>query len=129
VYVQRGVYDKFMQALVAKTNEMVKIGDPLKKDTFLGPLVNQGAYDDYKRFVDLAKRDGKVVLGGEVLTDGEQQYGYYVTPTIIESLPQDHELVQTELFVPILAALPYDTLEEALAKANDVDYGLTAGIF
>jgi 1-pyrroline-5-carboxylate dehydrogenase len=129
VYVHRSVYDKFMQALVAKTNEMVKIGDPLNKETFLGPLVNKGAYEDYKRFVDMAKRDGKIVLGGELLTDGEKEHGYYVTPTIVENLPQNHELVQTELFVPILAALPYDTLEEALTKANDVHYGLTAGIF
>ncbi len=129
VYVQRKVYDAFMQKLVAKTNEIVKVGDPLDKDTFLGPLVNKSAYEDYKRFVEIAKRDGKVVLGGERLTEGDQANGFFVAPTIVEGLPQNHELVQNELFVPILAVLPVDTLDEAMQKANDVVYGLTAGFF
>jgi 1-pyrroline-5-carboxylate dehydrogenase len=129
VYVHKSVYDQFMQKLVAKTNEQVKIGDPLDKETFLGPLVNKGAYEDYKRFVDIARRDGKIVFGGELLTDGDKANGYFVTPTIIDSLPQNHELVQTELFVPILAVLPIDSLEDGMQKANDVAYGLTAGFF
>jgi 1-pyrroline-5-carboxylate dehydrogenase len=129
VYVHRKVYDSFMQRLVDKTNEHVKIGDPLDKDTFLGPLVNKNAFEDFKRFVEIARRDGKIVLGGDVLTDGEREHGLYVEPTIVEGLPQQHELVQKELFVPILAVLPFDTLEEAMQKANDVVYGLTAGFF
>jgi 1-pyrroline-5-carboxylate dehydrogenase len=129
VYVQRKVYKTFMKKLIAKTTAQVQIGDPLKKDTFLGPLVNKGAYEDYKRFVAQAKADGKVVLGGETPTDGDCANGYFVTPTIVEGLPQNHELVQTELFVPIVCVLPYTKLEEALEKANDVTYGLTAGFF
>jgi len=129
VYVHRSVYDAFMQNLVDKTKQMVKVGDPLDKDTFLGPLVNKGAYEDYKRFAEIARRDGKVVLGAEVLTEGDKANGFFVTPTIVDGLPQNHELVQTELFVPILVALPFDTLDEAMMKANDVDYGLTAGFF
>jgi 1-pyrroline-5-carboxylate dehydrogenase len=129
VYVQRKVYDAFLQKLIEKTEAQVKIGDPLKRDTFLGPLVNKSAYEDYKRFVAKARADGKIVLGGETLTEGEYAHGFYVTPTVVEGLPQDHELVQTELFVPIACVLPYDTLEEALQKANDVPYGLTAGFF
>jgi 1-pyrroline-5-carboxylate dehydrogenase len=129
VYVHRSVYDSFMKKLVEKTNEIVKVGDPLKKETFLGPLVNKGAFEDFKRFTAIAKRDGKVVQGGDVLDAGDRAHGFYVTPTIVEGLPQNHELVQTELFVPILAVLPVDSLEEAMTKANDVVYGLTAGMF
>lgn len=129
VYVQRKVYDVFMRKLVEKTEAQIKIGDPLKRETFLGPLVNKDAYEDYRRFVAKAEADGKIVLGGKTLTDGEYAHGYYVTPTIVEGLPQDHELVQTELFVPIVCVQPYSTLEEALQKANDVSYGLTAGFF
>lgn len=129
VYVQRKVYDAFMQKLIEKAKTQVTIGDPLKKDTFLGPLVNKSAYEDYERFVGKARADGKIVLGGETLTSGEYAHGFYVTPTIVDGLPQDHELVQSELFVPMVCVLPYDTLEEALRKANDVPYGLTAGFF
>ncbi|MBN1428135.1 MAG: aldehyde dehydrogenase family protein [Anaerolineae bacterium] len=129
VYVQRSVYDAFMDRLVEKTKTQVKIGDPLKRDTFLGPLGNQSAYENFKRFVAKARADGKIAFGGNVLVDGEWAHGFYVEPTIVDGLSQDHELVQNELFVPIICILPYDTLDEAIQKANDVVYGLTAGFF
>ena len=128
-YVQRDVYDAFMAKLVAETKKVVVIGDPLKRETYLGPLVNESAYNDYKRFMEMARRDGKVTYGGNALAEGDFRHGYFVEPAIVEGLPQDHFLVQTELFVPILAVLPFDTLEEAMEKANDVMYGLTAGFF
>ncbi|MBN1313637.1 MAG: aldehyde dehydrogenase family protein [Anaerolineae bacterium] len=129
VYVQRDIYDAFMEQLIEKTNIHVKIGNPLDRDTFLGPLGNKSAYEDFQRFAAQARADGKIVLGGNVLDDGEFAYGYYVEPTIVERLPQDHVLVQNELFVPIVCVLPYGTLEEALQKANDTVYGLTAGFY
>jgi 1-pyrroline-5-carboxylate dehydrogenase len=128
VYVQREVYDEFVDVLVEKTKTL-KIGDPLNREVFLGPLVNQNAFDDFKRFAAKAQAEGNVILGGNVLTDGEMAHGYYAEPTIISGLPQDHELVQTELFVPILYVAPVDSLEEGMVKANDTVYGLTAGFF
>ena len=128
VYIHKDVYDEFMEKLIAKTKAL-KIGNPLERDTFLGPLVNRNAYEDYKRFVKKAKADGTILLGGNVLTEGEMEHGYYVEPTIITGLPEDHELVKTELFVPILYVTPVDSLEEAMEKANDTMYGLTAGFF
>jgi 1-pyrroline-5-carboxylate dehydrogenase len=128
-YVQRDVYDAFLGRLVAEAKAVVKIGDPLDRDTYLGPLVHESAHNDYKRFMEMARKDGKVVYGGNVLAEGRFAHGYFVEPAIVEGLSQDHFLVQTELFVPIVAVLPFDTLEEALEKANDVTYGLTAGFF
>jgi 1-pyrroline-5-carboxylate dehydrogenase len=128
-YVHRDVYDAFMAKLVEKTKAQVKVGDPLDRETFLGPVVNKSAYEDFKRFAHKAKADGKIVLGGNVLTAGEFAHGYYVEATIVEGLPQDHDLVQTELFVPILIVLPFDSLDEAMEKANGTAYGLTAGFF
>lgn len=129
VYVQRDVYDAFLEKLVAETRKVVKIGDPLRRDTYLGPLVHENAYNDYQRFMEMARRDGKVAYGGNVLAEGNFEHGYFVEPAIIEGLPQEHYLVQTELFVPILAILSFETLEEAMEKANDLMYGLTAGLF
>ncbi len=129
VYVHRAVYEPFMEKLVEKTRA-IKVGDPAAdRDVFLGPLVNKSAYEDYKRFMAKARADGKVVFGGEVLTEGSFAHGYYVQPAIITDLDQQHELVQTELFVPILYVAPVDSLPEAMEKANGTVYGLTAGFF
>ena len=128
VYVERPVWDAFISKLIERTRAL-KIGNPLEKETFLGPLVNRSAYEDYQRFMEIARRDGQVLYGGNVLTEGDFAHGYYVEPAIITGLPHDHQLVQGELFVPILFAEPVDSLEEAMQKANGVQYGLTAGFF
>jgi 1-pyrroline-5-carboxylate dehydrogenase len=127
-YVHKSVFDAFVEKLVEKTKAL-KIGDPLDKETFLGPLVNKHAYEDFKRFMKKARADGTVIYGGDVVTEGDLAHGYFVQPTIVTGLPHDHELVQGELFVPILVVVPVDSLEEAMDKANDVRYGLTAGFF
>jgi 1-pyrroline-5-carboxylate dehydrogenase len=128
VYVRKDVYDEFMALLVEKTKAL-KIGDPLDKMVFLGPLVNKSGYEDYKRFMEKARADGEVIYGGSALSDGEFANGYYVEPAIITGFAHEHELIQNELFVPILAAIPFDSLDEAMEQANDVAYGLTAGFF
>ncbi len=128
VYVMRDVYDEFMDRLIEKT-KAIRIGNPLEKETFLGPLVNKNAYHDYQRFMEKARQDGRVVYGGNVKTEGEFAHGFYVEPAIITDLPHDHELVQNELFVPILFCKPVDSLEQAMEEANGVIYGLTAGFF
>src|SRR5690606_7760291 len=99
------------------------------KNTFLGPLVNESAYNDYKRFMDKARADGEVLYGGSALTEGDFARGYYVEPAIIAGLPHDHELVQNELFVPIVFVKKVEDLEQAMQEANDVVYGLTSGFF
>jgi 1-pyrroline-5-carboxylate dehydrogenase len=128
VYVQKDVYDQFKAKLVQITSA-IKIGDPSLRDTFMGTVVNKNAYQDYQRYMDMARADGSVLVGGNVLTDGDLANGYFVEPAIVEGLPEDHELVKNELFLPILHLAKVDTLDEAMAKANDTDFGLTAGFF
>ena len=70
-----------------------------------------------------------VVCGGRLLKAGEFAKGYYVEPTVISGLPSDHRLFKEEIFVPLLVVDEFETLDEALMKANDTEYGLTAGIF
>ena len=127
-YVQEGIYDAFKAKLLEMT-QAIRIGDPTRRDSFMGTVINQDAYDKYQASVKKAHADGAVLTGGHVLTEGELANGYYVEPTIVEGLPEDHELVKNELFLPILHLAKVKTLDEAMQKANDTFYGLTAGFF
>jgi 1-pyrroline-5-carboxylate dehydrogenase len=127
VYIQREVYDDFLKKLTAKT-EAVKVGNPLDRDVYLGPLINDAAVKTFEEASDEARRSGRVITGGERLLDGEMAKGNFVKPTVVE-VPLDNWIWKTELFVPFVAVAPIDTLDEALELANDSEYGLTAGFF
>lgn len=128
VYVDRRVKAEFLERLIEKTKAL-KIGNPLERDTFLGPLVHEEAYRKYQAYVEMAQRDGSILYGGNIVTDGELSKGYYVEPTIFDGVPEDHELVKEELFVPMLYVAEVESLDDALRRANAVKYGLTAGLY
>jgi 1-pyrroline-5-carboxylate dehydrogenase len=129
VYVSKTVRDEFVRLLVEKTRK-IKIGNPLNRDVYLGPVINEEAVKTYERAVAQAKADGGTILtGGRRLTDGDFAHGYFVEPTIIDGLPASHPLFTEELFVPITLVAEVITLEEAIDLANGTEYGLTAGIF
>ena len=132
VYVHRAVAAELLAGLV-KAADGVTPADPLQKGTFVGPLATKQSYEDYQRYVALAKKVGAagdvVKAGGAVLTDGAYAHGYFVRPTVLAELPPEHQLVRDELFVPIVVVETVDSLDEALARANDTKFGLTAGFF
>ncbi len=129
VYVERDVYDPFMDKLVAMTKDLV-IGDGLNKETFVGPVIDEKAVKRFTDAVDQAKADGGTIrTGGGHLTDGEYAKGTYVEPTVVDGLPLDHDLFRRELFLPFVAVAPVDSLDQALKEANNTEYGLTAGVF
>jgi 1-pyrroline-5-carboxylate dehydrogenase len=128
VYVQKNIANQFMDKLVSKTKNL-KIGLPWERDTYLGPVINESAKSKYEKAVELARKDGKIVFGGSVLRDGMYQNGYYVEPTIVTDLPNDHLLVKDELFLPFLCVQEFESFDDAIRQANDSEYGLTAGIF
>lgn len=128
LYVEDAVYDEFIGKLVAKT-ESLKVADPRGRDAYMGTVIDKSAYEDYQRFVAKAREDGTVLTGGNVLTEGDFAKGYFVEPTIITDLPDDHELVKNELFLPILYVKRVKDLDEAMTLANDTVYGLTAGFY
>ncbi len=128
VYVHEAVYDAFTEKLVEMT-QAIKVGDPTARDVYMGTVINQAAYDRYKKYVEMARQDGTLLVGGRVLDEGDFARGYFVEPAIVAGLPEEHEIVENELFVPLLHLAKVESLEEAMVKANDTIYGLTAGFF
>jgi 1-pyrroline-5-carboxylate dehydrogenase len=129
VYIQRDVREKFVALLVEKTKR-IKVGNPLERDTWMGPVINQAAVETYLSAVDRAKRGGgKILIGGKRITSAPFDRGYFVEPTVIDGLPASHPLFSEELFVPITVLADVMTLDEALDLANRTEYGLTAGIY
>jgi len=130
VYVDHSVKEKFLSLLKAHTDRLVKVGDPTHKETFLGPLINKGAVDTYLRAADESRRDGGIfVSGGNRLTSGEFEFGYFVEPAIVDGLPVAHRLFKEELFVPFLVVAGVGSFEEGLRLSNETEYGLCAAIY
>ncbi len=128
-YIEASIYDEFMEKLLARTAQLV-VGEPVDKATFVGPVIDEPAVARFLEAVEIAKTSGGTVrAGGERLTEGALAEGTFVAPTIVDGLPLDNELFKRELFLPFLAVGKVESLEQAVQEANDVEYGLTAGIF
>ena len=128
VYVERPVYESLLDLLVEKT-EAITIGDPLLRENWLGPVINQKAVERYEAAVADARRDGRIIVGGERVTEHGLDKGFFVAPTVAVDLPPDHRLFRDELFVPFTVVAPVDSLDEAFRLANESVYGLTAGFY
>jgi 1-pyrroline-5-carboxylate dehydrogenase len=127
VYIERDVYDDFVDLLKTKT-EQIKIGNPLDKDVYLGPVINEAAVETFERASEEARKSGRIITGGERLSEGEFAKGTFVQPTVVE-VPKDNWLFKEELFVPFTAVAPVDSLDEAIELSNASEYGLTAGFY
>lgn len=124
VYVDASIKDQFLDKLLDLT-ENINVGDPTEKDTYMGPIINEDAYNAYKSYAEELS-DGKVLTGAKTLDVGN---GYYIAPTIVTDLPDDHRLWKHEMFAPVVAVREYDSKDEAMQLANDNDLGLTAGMY
>ena len=127
VYVQEDVADEFIKKLSDKMSA-ITVGDPMEhEDIGMGPLINQEALDKVAGMVDRAvKAGGKITAGGHKLNI---KNGFYYEPTVITNVKQDSEIVQDEIFGPVLPVLTFKTLDDAIEMANDSDFGLTSSIF
>jgi aldehyde dehydrogenase (NAD+) len=121
--VERPIYDEVV-ARVAGVVAHLPVGDPLDPATYIGPLINEAARDRVQGMIDKAIEGGagRLVHGGERI-DAE---GYFVSPTVFADVDNRSDLAQQEIFGPVLAITPFDTEEEAVALANDTEYGLSA---
>ncbi len=125
VYVHESIKEEFMSKLLDKVRTF-KVGDPLRKENYMGPLISERALDRYKAAAAEAKKSGRLVFGGNQLSVNNA--GSYVEPAIAE-LEHSNRLFHEELFVPFLVVDTYKNFDDAMYKANDVPYGLTAGLY
>ena len=128
IYVEEAVYDDLVSKLVETTRKL-KIGDPTRKEMFLGPVINQSAYNNFKNFTEELSQAGDFLTGGKVLTEGDFGKGYFCEPTIAANVASDHRLWKYEMFLPITMVHKIKNLDEGMALANGVDFGLTAGFY
>jgi aminomuconate-semialdehyde/2-hydroxymuconate-6-semialdehyde dehydrogenase len=130
VYIERPIYEKFRDELVRRAKNL-KVGDPFDAGTDLGSLVSKQHREKVMGYLDLAREEGGTVLcGGEpVELPGELSGGYYLSPAVVEGLPNACRTNQEEIFGPVVTLQPFDTEEEAIALANGVEYGLASTIW
>lgn len=128
LYVHESVADVLIEKLAAGIAS-IQIGDPSRRQNWLGPVINATAYERYARSVALlAAGGGRFVAGGDQLSVGDLSRGYFVEPVLAEA-PLEHPLWHHELFLPILMVSRFTDREDAMRLANETPMGLTAGIF
>jgi 1-pyrroline-5-carboxylate dehydrogenase len=129
VYVHRDIKPKFLDLFIERLRA-VTVGNPLERGIALGPVISEAAVRRFEAAVDEAKAaGGRLVFGGRRLRDGELAHGYYVEPTVIDTVRDDCSLLQEELFVPLTVVSDVTSLDEAIERANSTEYGLTAGLY
>ncbi len=131
VFVERSVYKDFVDRFIAKASQL-KVGDPLDEKTEQGAIVSKTQLDKVKFYVDLAQKEGgKIALGGSAPTSINErcQSGYFFPPTVITGLPVACRTNREEIFGPVVTITPFDSEEEVIGYANDVDYGLSSSVW
>src|SRR5215472_2461939 len=131
VFVERSVYKDFVDRFINKASQL-KQGDPLDEKTEQGAIVNKAQLDKIKFYVDLAKKEGgKVTLGGSAPKPPNDRCrdGYFFPPTVITGLPVACRINREEIFGPIVTITPFDSEEEVIYHANDVEYGLSSSVW
>ena len=128
IFVERPVKEAFTAKLLALL-ERTNIGDPTVLANWLGPVANAAGARSYENYCAELRQAGTILFGGRRLTQGDLAKGYFCAPTLVDNVPPSHRLWREEMFLPIVMIAAVDSLEEGMRRANDVDYGLTAGFY
>ena len=130
VFVERPIYDRFMEALAERIRG-VRMGWPSDEQTTMGPLISAEHRDKVLSYYALAREEGaRIVAGGGVPKFGdERDRGYWVEPTVMTGLPDTARCIKEEIFGPVCHVVPFDTEAEVIRRANDTEYGLAATIW
>ncbi|HMO49015.1 MAG TPA: aldehyde dehydrogenase family protein [Rubrivivax sp.] len=127
VYVEQPLAAALREQLQQRS-DAIAVGDPTQAANWMGPLINDSAVQRYRRAVDELQREGRLFCGGRLLTEGALARGNFVAPSVAAA-PYGHRLWRDELFLPLVLVGEVDSLDEAITRANDSDYGLTAGFY
>ena len=130
IFVQKGIYNKFIDAFVEKVKQL-QIGNPFDDKTNIGAVVSESHMEKILSYIELAKKEGGVILcgGKRKIIDGDFKEGYYLEPTIIEGLTYNCRTNQEEIFGPVVTITPFETEEEVLMMANSTKYGLASSVW
>ncbi|CAH8711945.1 aldehyde dehydrogenase family protein [Paenibacillus thiaminolyticus] len=125
LYVQKKLYDNVVADLASEAKR-IRVGSGLDPDTEMGPLVSSEQHDIVKRYIEAGKAAGAELVAGGKVPGGQ---GYFVEPTIFAHVDPKMTIACEEIFGPVVAAMPYDTLDDLIEQANQSDYGLAAGVW
>jgi len=129
LFVERSIHDDFVERVAAYARAL-RIGDGADPATEIGPLISARQLTRVEGFLDAGTREGaRLVTGGTRLTEGALAAGHFVAPTVFADVSDSMAIAREEIFGPVISAMPFDTLEEAMTRANATPYGLAAGVF
>ena len=129
LFVQRGIYDEFLSALVDFTEGLV-VGDALDPATQLGPIVSARQLEQVLGHIKGGRTEGaRIVTGGGRVTSGVHPDGYFLAPTVFDDADDEMAIAREEIFGPVVVALPFDDEDEAIRRANSTEFGLGSGVW
>ncbi|MCE3236398.1 MAG: 5-carboxy-2-hydroxymuconate semialdehyde dehydrogenase, partial [Vampirovibrio sp.] len=127
--IQRSILQQALPDIIAAV-EAIPIGDPLDPATRMGSLISREHVEKVMSYIELGKREGRLLTGGERLTQPESlKQGFFIQPTVFTDLPNHSRVCQEEIFGPVLPIIPFDTEEEAVDLVNSTQYGLSASVW
>ncbi|KAI8144470.1 aldehyde dehydrogenase domain-containing protein [Fennellomyces sp. T-0311] len=125
IFVHTSVLDKFLE-LFSKATDDFKVGDPFAEDTIQGPQISKGQFDKIMNYIKIGQEEGATLFkGGKRVGDK----GYFIEPTIFTNCKNNMRIMQEEIFGPVVAIGTFETIDEAIALANDSSYGLAGGVY
>ena len=125
VFVQKGIKEAFLKRLAERLDGAV-IGDPLDPDTSFGPMVSEGQLNIVMNYIEKGKEEGARLAYGGARIEGD---GFYLQPTVFADVTDDMTIAREEIFGPVMSVLDFDDEAEVMARANDTEFGLAAGVF
>jgi len=122
--VVKSVYDKFIEKLIPRV-KVIKVGPVVRPENTMGPVVNETAMNSILNYIEIGRNEGELVIGGSRL----RMSGYFIEPTVIKNIQPRARISQEEIFGPVLAVLKAEDYDDAIAIANNTEYGLTGAVY
>jgi betaine-aldehyde dehydrogenase len=128
VFVQKKVYDDAVNAFVERVGQ-IRLGEGLDEDTTMGPLVSREQQERVSRYLEIGRGEAKVAAEGSTPRDGKLANGYFVAPTVFADVENSATIAREEIFGPVMSVIPFSSVDDVVAMANDNEYGLAAAVW